>query len=353
MTDRKYHNPTDICPDMYTMRSGRILCLLTMLVLLASSCEKKENPVTLPPEGTSQHTTVAIGEDYRNQLYFDIESGQVVYTNDVLNWDLAFEATATGYHVFMNGGKNALIGITTDTSFAAVNSTSYSNMLYNMNDGAWKFDFPSGSPQATGVGEWINSAGASKDLVYIVSADSSFKKFKLLSVNEQEYVMQYGGIDDQAPQVITIPKSLNYNYSYFSFTSSNHLVMAEPPKNTWDFVFTRYRHIYTNLSNFKYIVTGVLLNPYKTSAIADSTTGYANINMSGINVGQLSTDRDVIGFDWKTYDYTSSTAHYVVNPAKCYVLKTRKNQYWKLHFLDYYSSTGVKGTPTFEYERMQ
>jgi hypothetical protein len=276
-----------------------------------------------------------------------------VYTNDVLNWDLALEATAGGYHVYMNGGKNVLIAVTTDTSFSDVNSASYANTLYNQNDGAWKFDFPSGAPEATGVGEWKNANGDSKNLVYIASVDSTFKKFKLLSVNEESYVMQYGDIDSQAPQTIEIPKSINYNYTYFSFNGSNHIVAAEPPKNTWDIVFTRYRHIYTNLNNFKYIVTGVLLNPYKTTGLADSTTGYSNISMATISGQSLVTARDVIGFDWKAYDYTSSTARYVVDPKKCYVLRTRKSQYWKLHFLDYYSNTGVKGTPTFEYERLQ
>lgn len=353
MTDIKYRNVADICRIMRNMSFGRVMSALTVLVLMASSCEKKESPVTLPPLGTAQHSTVEIGENYRNQLYFDIESGQVVYTNDVLNWDLAFEATASGYHLFMNGGKNVLVGVTGDTSFSAVNSTSYVNMLINQNDGAWKFDFPCGSPDSTGVGEWTDGHGNSKQQVYLVSTDSTYKKFKLISVDDQKYVMQYGDIDSQYPEVIEIPKSINYNYSYFVFAGNNHIVSAEPPKNTWDIVFTRYRHIYENLNNFKYIVTGVLFNPYKTTGLADSTSGYANINTSSIAGKPLSSARDVIGFDWKTYDYTSSTARYVVNPNKCYVVKTRKGQFWKLHFLDYYSTTGVKGTPTFEYERME
>jgi len=339
---------------MGNMSFGRILSVLTVLVLLASSCEKKESPVTLPPVGTSQHSTVEMGENYRNQLFFDIESGQVVYTNDLLNWDLAFEASAAGYHVYMNGGKFVLIAITGDTSFAAVNSNSYVNLLNNQNDGAWKFDFPCGSPDSTGVGEWADAYGKSKGLVYIVSVDSTFKKFKLLSVNEQNYVMEYGDIDSQTPQTIEIPKSINYNFTYFSFSGSNHIVPAEPPKNTWDIEFTRYRHIYENLNNFPYVVSGVLLNPYRTTGQADSTTGYANINMATVNSNPLTSARDIIGFDWKTFDYANSnTARYIVKTYKCYVVKTRKSQYWKLHFLDYYSNTGVKGTPTFEYERMQ
>ncbi|XZF13624.1 HmuY family protein [Chitinophagaceae bacterium MMS25-I14] len=337
---------------MKIRRSIRTLPILVLLFLFAS-CLKKESPVTLPPGGTSEHIQVEMGEDYKNQLFFDLESGQVVYTSKVESWDLAFEASAAGYHVFMNGGKNILIANTYDTSFQHVNTYSCNSILSSQNDGAWKFDWPSGTPDSTGLGEWKDAKGASYNYVYVVSVDSTYKKIRLILSDDSHYLMEYGELDDQAPQRINIPKNSNYNFAYFSFSDANKIVTPEPPKNTWDFVFTRYRYIYKNLGNFRYQVTGALLNPYKTTGIADSTTGYEKILATSIGSYTFYPWRDIIGFDWKSYDYTNSNARYIVNPKKCYILHNRNDEYWKLHFLDYYTPDGKKGSPLFEYERLQ
>jgi len=353
MTDSKYYPLMDICAVMSKNRLRGYILIALVFTVLFTSCLKKETPVTLPPPGTSMHAQVSMGEDYTTQVFFDLESGQVVYTSLVASWDLAFEATSGGHHLFMNGAKNVLIADTYDTSFSHVDSTAYASLINYPPDGAWKFDWPCGMPDSTGLGEWQDGQGNSLNHVYLVFCDSIYRKIKLRSVNDQGYVMEFGAINSATPTVISIPKNSNYNYTYFSFTAPGNITTPEPPMNTWDIVFTRYRYIYKYLGNFKYQVSGVLLNPYKTTGIADSTSGYDNISDSSLQHYTFYPWRDVIGFDWKSYDYTNANAKYVVNPKKSYVLATRRNQYWKIHFLDYYSPTGVKGSPLFEYERIK
>ncbi len=304
----------------------------------------------LPPKGTATHSRVDMGEDYLTQIYFNFESGTVVKTSDLYSWDLALESSAEGYHVFMNGGKNVLINPTGKTNFADVNSGNVTTTNISI-DGAWKYDDPDGLPGETATGEWKDGAGNCQ--VYVVASDSTFYKFQLISVDDKEYTMKFGDLNSTTPQLITIPKNNAFNFAYFSCRNANHVVTPEPPKADWDVVFTRYRHIYKDLQNFKYIVTGVLLNPDKMIGAKDSVSGFTKIGVTTLPDLIFVPNRDVIGFDWKSYDYNASNARYVVNPNKCYVIKNAKSQLWKLHFLDYYSPQGVKGSPSFEYERLQ
>ena len=122
-------------------------------------------------------------------------------------------------------------------------------------------DASCGLPDSTGIGEWLNG-GLSKKEVYILKLDpthhqDTFKKIQLIAVTEDKYILQCGDLRGKNVQTITLPKNQNYNYVYYSFTE-NTIVNPEPPKNTWDIVFTRYRIIYYYLNNFAYPVTGVL-----------------------------------------------------------------------------------------------
>jgi hypothetical protein len=330
------------------MRLGKFPILLLILGLLFSSCEKKESAITLPPKTTAQINRVDMGEDYGEQIFFDFETGLSVKTSKVNSWDLAFESSPTGYHVFMNGGKNIFVYNTQSTNASSIQEV---NALL-VDEAAWRFDAPCGLPDSTGVGDWRDGAGNSKKEVFIVKLmDGSYRKIVIDAVTDSSYVLSYGDINSTSLSTIIIPKYSIYNYSYFSFDNGGTLVNPEPPKETWDIVFTRYRYIYYDLNNFPYLVSGVLLNPYQTYGTADSSTSFTAITYSSAAANEYTNQRDVIGFDWKTFDF--GTYRYNVKQNKCYVIKTRKKQYWKIHFLDFYSSAGLKGSPSFEYERIQ
>ncbi len=331
--------------------------MVVLAGLCISSCVKPDKPIALPAKGTSQHSTVDMGEDRLEQFFYNIESGKIVHTSYVNSWDLAFETSPTGYHVFMNGAKTSSIYVynTHKTSLADVTGPPA-----GLTQTDWGFDAPCGLPDSTYIGDWRKSGRSmSKNEVYIVrwSPDGLkyvYYKFMIVSMNADNYIISYGYCDNTVTKMMTLPKDNNYNYTYFTFEDGGKIVEMDPPKSTWDIVFTRYRHIYYDYENFPsypYTVTGVLLNPYNTTACADSVTGYNNIKTDIITSKAFIKDRNVIGFDWKSYDRIAGK--YTVNPNKCYIIKTQDEQFWKLHFIDFYSSQGVKGSPSFEYERLQ
>lgn len=322
------------------------ILVLLLLAGFLTGCEKKEQPVVLPPLGTAVPGRVDMGGNYENQVFYDFATNRVVRTSQVAAWDLAFEAAPDGSHVFINGGKNIFIYNTHATSFGYYNSLP-ANVANSSS--AWGFDAPCGLPDSTAVGEWMQN-GTSKNEVYVLKMnDTTFKKIRLVLVNSQHYMLQYGDLADRDAKSIELVKDPAYNYIYFSF--ANGQVQPDPPKDDWDVVFTRYRHVYRDLNNMPYTVNGALLNPYYTTAGEDSTRTFEQITPTVAAGMTYSNFRDAIGYDWKSYNF--NTGRYEVNRNKVFVIRTRNNEAYKLHFLDFYDFSGVKGSPSFEFERMQ
>lgn len=332
---------------MKKYRFTGLLLLAGFIVPTLASCEKEEAPVTLPPAGPAVKAEVSMGGDYKNQIFYDFETQKVVKTSEVASWDLAFESGPTGTHLFMNGGKNVYVFNTHESDFNGPFAVPATTDL-------WQFDAPNGSPDSTGIGEWRDlSTGQSKNEVYLVRlSETEIYKMQILSADQGKYRIHYGAVQDNVPHVFEIPKNYEYNFSYFSFGQNGHLVMPDPPKEAWDIVFTRYRYIYRELKNFPYEVNGVLLNPYKTTAAKDSVTQFYDISKTTAANLPFSAARDVIGgFGWKTYNF--STSRYEVNSAMNYVIRNRNGKWYKLHFLDFYSTAGEKGCPSFEFRELE
>lgn len=180
-------------------------------------------------------------------------------------------------------------------------------------------------------------------------ANFKYKKIQLVAVTDKDYILSYADLESDDVKTITLPKASDYNYTYFSFKTG--IVQPEPPKDTWDIVFTRYRYIYYIDGIFPYMVSGGLLNPYNTTGVADSSVAFENMSSDILPKLAFSNFRDVIGFSWKLYNIEKQK--YFINPKRIFIIRNRQGHYWKMHFLDFYSKEGVKGSPTFEYERFQ
>ena len=341
-----------VMPIRYTLSAFFSFILLAFL----ASCDKKEKAITLPPAGSARFGRVDMGKDYDTMIYYDYERNAIVKTSLLNSWDIAFESSPEGRHAILNGGLNMQVLNTHASSFKDVKAVPAAAQLSD-----WHIDSPDGDPAGTGIGDWVDANGLSKGDVYIVvtgtlgSPASKLRKLKLLSVSAQQYLVQYGDMADTAGTTVTIPKVAACNYSYLSFKTGN--VSPEPPKDTWDVVFTYYKELIYNptskLNDFPYVVSGVLLNPTGTAAAGDSTLGYAAINLDIAQTLPASAKRNTIGYDWKAYSGIGSVTAgiYTVNPRRVYILHSRNGHLIKLHFLDFYSPvTSTKGSPSFESE---
>lgn len=340
--------------------------LFLILSVTLSSCFRKDEKVTLPPPGDKQIATVAQGNDYAQQIFFDLHNG-VILTNEFALWDLAFETSPSGYHIWINGGKGMFAGMKNETNFNAVQDTIGVK---------WRWDSPTGNPDSTAIGNWVNYIPISMQKpyssnkvdevnetnnsfgnVYIIDRGNTFNssnrfwKVKFLWVNAEAYKLKFGLLNNTQVDSIIIQKQTAYNFSYFTFSNGGQQINMEPPKTDWDIVFTRYRYVFYNTTPYTpYQVSGVLLNPNGIYAGADSTMNFDDIDYQKALTIPLVNTRDVIGYDWKYYSFSSQS--YLVQSNKNYIIRDEKGYYWKLRFLDFYNNNGEKGYPKFEYQRL-
>lgn len=334
------------------MRANRVLVLGIVSLFLLSACEKAESPITLPPANGAQMATVSMGENYETQVYYDFTTAKVVKSSPYNIWDLAFESDAEGYHVFINDAKNLFAY---NTHLTDLNSVNENQIKYRyLSTDSMALDKPCGLPDSTAIGAWCDANRKSKNEFYIIRLSSQqLKKMRILSVTDTNYVVEYGDLDGSTMNTLSITKNSECNYTYFSFDGGGTLVNPEPPKDSWDVVFTYYRHYYNELS-LPYLVSGVLLNPYKTTGLSDSVTGFEKVNYDFVKDKPFTNHRDVIGYGWKIphVDMATGTAVYTIDPLKTYVVKNQQDEYWKIHFLNFYNANNEKGYPSFEFMRI-
>lgn len=325
--------------------------LFSALALLLASCEKEESPVTLPPKTGAQYSRVSMGEDYTTQIFWDLETNAVVKSSSNEVWDLSFDAATDGYRICMNGGKGINLYNMHTADFGAV-----TNLPSGFKETSWGYDDPKGQPSGNYVGNWWNDeAQTSTSDVFIAKVgDFDYYKFQPLTVSDAAYTFKVARLDQTAGTVVTLSKESGFNKVYYSFTQGP-LAQLDPPQAAWDLVFTRYRYIYRDYLgpglDFPYMISGVLLNPYKVTAGADSNVAFSEMTLERAKAATFTNYTDVIGgFSWKTYDFDKG--RYNINPRIVYYIRNRNGQLYKMHFLDFYLN-GVKGNPSFETERLE
>lgn len=343
----------------------RLFALLAC-VSIFTACFREDEKITLPPPGDAQVSQVSMGSSYDDQVFFSLRNG-VVLTNQHAAWDLAFESTADGYHIWINGGKDML---------AAKTSTNMFSDITSFNALTWRWDEASWNPDSTAIGNWVGNTVSgetalatvamktdeneiqSTGRVYVIDRGLTYEdvyerywKVVFQSYSTSSYTFKYAKLDGSFEDSIVLDKNSQEAYTYFTFDGGGHSIVMEPTPVQWDFVFTRYRYIFYNTNPYTpYLVSGVLLNPQGISAAVDSTKAFADVDYDFAHTLPLSTQRDEIGFNWKSFNFT--TQAYETKQHYTYIIRDRDGYYWKLRFLDFYNDQGEKGNPKFEYQRL-
>lgn len=321
------------------------ILLLSMLSIL-SSCFKEELPYEVPEksklkEGTHEDQ-IHQGEFYDTEVYYSFTDG-VIKSGAFNIWDLAF--SCSNNEIWMNGGKNVLLYQTEFLDFSQITT------VKDLDAEGWKYDFSSGLKGESALG--ILDDTKLNKLVLVNDGSRNFFKFKITNITDQAYEIEAAPLESSEFTKYTLTKNDNYNFVHFSFNDG--IVVPEPPKESWDIVFTRYRFIFLgkgdDSSDVPYFVSGVLLNPYKTSALEDTVVqNYNDFTLEHAHALSLMNERDIIGYDWKKVDI--NTTVYTVNTKVVFVVSDSKDNLWKLGFIDYYDDNGLKGSPRFRFEQL-
>jgi len=331
-----------------------------MVVLFTmASCEKQEDPIVLPPAGVTQKLVAPMGNDYLNQVYVSLSKNRMTVV-PTLQFDLAFETSPEGFAIYLNNSKYM---------FAAVSNTG--NFHYADSSGlVWRPDASHLHPDSTALGPWwrTHSTHSAASKVFFIdrgrlnySGNERYRKFQVLYADSANYRVKFASINDTGCVVMDIPKDRDYSLVYLSLSGSGSIVSQAPPSEEWDFVLTKYTHVYFDqplTSPFRYYpVCGAIVNKWNGSTACmlekDSTDyyfPYEQFTTEQLGNIAFSPDADVMGFDWKIYDF--GTASYFMAPYLFFVLRDARGDYYKLRFIDFYDSNGIKGTVSMEYQRL-
>lgn len=324
--------------------------LIILSAIVLTSCFDENQYVIKPVDITEIKIPFSM---YEYQTYFNLSDNQIVSHNGFADWDLGFEASATGYHIILNTSKFMYAGNTESTNFGSVTTNTADTMIY---------DRSSGSLDSTAIGDWADFSNPSNPIypkkVYIINRGVNedgetygFKKIVFEKLENGIYYIHFANLDNSDEHFFQIPKNSSVDFVQFSFENGGNLNTQRPDKDLWDLSFTKYSTVLFDNNHVPtpYLVRGVLINK-EVSAALDSITPYGSINLSSVSSYTFSNKQDAIGYNWKLY----KNDIYSVKPNYSYIIKDRSSNYYKLRFTGFYNSIkgdihyGVKGYPSFE-----
>lgn len=329
-----------------------LLLMLAVASLALGGCIPEESPIAPFDRGPVRNETFPLGSQYGTQMYFDLETGQLVQSTPTTMWDLALRSDAGGHHIFLN----------TSTIMAAADlGTVAFRDVRNTTGAAWFNDRPDGSWDSTAIGEWWRQEGGTvvtKGHVYLIDRGFTpegkrrgYMKLEILGADAASYRIHFAALNGSNEQTVTVQRDMLRRFTGFSFDGAGSVVQIEPPKDKWDILFTRYTHIfYEDTATMPYAVTGVFLNPERVSAAADSARAFESITAADLASYTFSRNRDKIGYDWKSYDLDAGK--YTVYPKKIYLVKRHEGLSFKLRFVEFYSDGGESGYPRMEWQSL-
>lgn len=335
----------------YIISKVKLLPICVCLFLLVfTACEKQEKGYILPAKPDDQLNVfqLNLGENYEDQVYINfLDSNAVKATVKCNSWDLSFECGILGSKVYMNGGKGVLI--------ASYGKGTYGRDI-NVNDLKWRWDESSGGDSIV-LNHWSSPLQFAYDSVYVIDRgadalpEQRYYQFKLALIFD-DYQIEVADLKGKKLYLALLHKDPWKNLLSFDFARPN-ILNTEPRNTDWHLCFMRYRYVYYEFKPaLLYYVTGININPKTISVAIDSTLKFEDIRIKDIENLKYSARRDIMGFDWKVYDFVKGK--YVVRKYVNYIIKTKgpNAAYYRLRFTDFYSNRGIKGSPKFEVSKV-
>lgn len=226
--------------------------------------------------------------------------------------------------------------------------------LFELGDTAGKMasrlnDYPCGSPDSLALAGILSAKTVYiLDLGYNADLQKAGYLLLMAKIIDNNYIIEYCNLDGSNYQSKQISFDPSCNMLFLNFKTQE--VVPEPKTVSWDLLITQYQHVYYDPFQ-TYSVVGCLINQSTITACEyKGDKSFADVRLSDTAGVVFSNRKNTIGFDWKYYDLNNSL--YTVNAKKTYFIRRNTGNIYKLHFINFYSNTGIKGTATFEFQEL-
>ncbi|MBP8824219.1 MAG: T9SS type A sorting domain-containing protein [Flavobacteriales bacterium] len=297
--------------------------------------------------------TVSTGGGSVEQHWYSLQN-DVAGVAALDEWDLAFEMAGFTSAIRVNAAKGLVAYETPNaiTDWDNVNSVDTANWtLVQDSDSSWSVSALSNgnnlsNPDGLNVGwgdyNMITHVITGTKIYAILLADgTTWKKLRINALASGIFSFTYANLDGSGTQEASLSKTgfTGKNFGYWSF-ATNGTLDREPLATDWDLLFTKY----VQLTPYVYPVVGVLLNKEVTALQVDGVPSAQAL----WSTGTFSEAINVLGSDWKTYDFAQST--YVMAADRTYFVKDVPGNIWKVVFTGFGGS--ANGNISFTKEMM-
>ena len=320
--------------------------ILFISIVLLASCRKEEDPmdtvvlgsINLADEFGLKTGSIEMGSDYRFQSYYDCGTNSVVSSNIKIDWQLAFSCDSDNPHVVLNSAITNLRAAKYDGEFEDLIDPELLEFGY---------DLPDGSLESLVIGgdfENIIVLNLGLDL----NGDEQGYAKAQVEFADGMYTVRISELDGNYDATFELAIDEEYNYLYLDRQLGQ--MQIEPKKSEYDLLISHYLYIYDpETEPFPYMVTGVLLNPSEVQVAEVFDLPFDQIKSEHIDSYTFSSQRDIIGFDWKYFDFDEG---FLTDPSMNFIVKTTEGDYFKLHFTSFYNDEFEKGYPQYEIQKI-
>lgn len=289
---------------------------------------------------TAVTDTVSTGAQYSQQVWYSLATGQQTAIS-ADSWDIAFPTNARSVAVRINDGGGVHLWENPNgdqSSWATLDTTGMNSWkeCYN-SESDWDFgafnDSPSSGQFDYGWGTYDMSTHHVKaNSVFVIqTTEGSFKKMMIEELDAVNgiYYFKYADLDgsNEISDTLDLADFSGKNFAYFSLGTDQEL-NPEPNKADWDFLFTQYTSmIPMGPDTMAYVVTGVNQN------INEGIAKVEGVDVDSYDDYQsqtLDSAKNVIGYDWKSYDMNSGS--YQVTDSMLFFVQDKSANIWKVVF---------------------
>jgi hypothetical protein len=319
---------------------SKYLILSVVVLLLFSACRPDEEAleprlvetISLTDDFANRINTVSIDENYDTQVFFDLQTNSAVASLSRYDWDFALSNSEAG-RLYLN---SAVIGLRAAVSQDAWENTTDPALL------DFAYDLPDWS--ALALDDVLGSTLVFDRGLLNTGESRGFLKCRIETTGDL-YTLTVANLDGSDEEVHTIIPDAMRDREWCSLETGQ--LNSIPAADEWDLLFTSYLHVFDPESAPNpYQVTGALLNAGNTLAAESNAYAYDEYTLSTLSALNLRADRDLIGYDWKFFDFDLG---FVIEPGMVFTVRSTEGDYYALRFTSFYDENGVKGHMGFNY----
>ncbi|MCT4665688.1 MAG: HmuY family protein [Flavobacteriales bacterium] len=303
----------------------RILIVSLIISFSFFSCIKEELPKPIY-QTDNIIQKISLGENYDNQVFYDLENPSESISISKFDWDLWFSPNGD---LRINSGRTcSILQICIDTfQMENLNTVQLKSDFYEKNTFDKLLDFSKND-----TANFIFYHGLDID-----SKKQDRKVYRIIKNNDTIQIFHF-----QNNNWGKIFSSLSFDQNLFIDLQKQSSFRKNLEE--FDLYFGGYL-TYFSEQDLEYLVHGVLKQNSFLEFSKTKNFAFNEITEKQAESLIFSNTIDFIGHDWKNYNIDE--AKYSVDSKTVFIVKTQENLYWALQFLDFYNDQGIKGYPTF------